>query len=94
MKSYREIANETNTTIDDVREAMGNAYKRETPYVRYYDDYDNPPSPLDGPAGYGRAETAFDVMWVVLDKWQLRDVCGSGRTREDAVIDALTKGYQ
>ena len=93
MRSYSEIAEETNTTIADVREAMNNAEKRETPYVRYYDDYKNPPSRFDGLAGYGRAEVAYNVHWVVLDKWQLRDVCGSGRTREDAVIDALTKGY-
>lgn len=94
MKSYLEIAEETGATVADVREAMNNAEKREVPYCRTYDDFDNPPSQLQGPSGYGRQETAYDVYWVVLDKYLLRNVEGSGRTREDAVVDALNKGYR
>lgn len=38
-------------------------------------------------------EIAYDVYWVVLDKWRLEHVEGSGHTKEEAVIDALNKGY-
>ena len=44
MRSYKEIAKETGHSVADVREAMNNAEKREQPYVRIVDDYDNPPS--------------------------------------------------
>lgn len=92
MRSYKEIAKETGHSVADVREAMNNAEKREQPYVRIVDDYDNPPSVF--PTCYGRMEIAYDVYWVVLDKYLLRNVEGSGRTREDAVVDALNKGYR
>ena len=91
MKSYLEIAEETGATVADVREAMNNAEKREQPYVHIVDDYDNPPSVF--PTCYGRMEIACDSYWVVLDKWRLEHVEGSGRTKEEAVIDALNKGY-
>lgn len=39
MRSYKEIAEETGTTIADVREAMSLAEKREMPVDHYYDDY-------------------------------------------------------
>ena len=92
MRSYKEIAKETGHSVADVREAMNNAEKREQPYVRIVDDYDNPPSVF--PTCYGRMEIAYDVYCVVLDKYLLRNVEGSGRTREDAVVDALNKGYR
>lgn len=41
MRSYKEIAKETGTTIADVREAMSLAEKREMPVDHYYDDYDS-----------------------------------------------------
>lgn len=91
MRSYKEIAKETGHSVADVREAMNNAEKREQPYVRIVDDYDNPPSVF--PTCYGRMEIAYDSYWVVLDKWRLEHVEGSGRTKEEAVIDALNKGY-
>lgn len=91
MRSYKEIAKETGHSVADVREAMNNAEKREQPYTRIVDDYDNPPSVF--PTCYGRMEIAYDSYWVVLDKWRLEHVEGSGRTKEEAVIDALNKGY-
>lgn len=94
MRSYKEIARETGHSVADVREAMNNAEKREVPYCRTYDVFDNPPSQLlQGPSRYGRQEIAYDIYWVVLDKWRLEHVEGSGRTKEEAVIDALNKGY-
>lgn len=69
MRSYRELAEEAGVTVGAVRDAMGRAERREIPYTRTYDDFRNPPNPLDGPAGYGRAETAYDVIWVVRDQW-------------------------
>lgn len=92
MRSYKEIARETGHSVADVREAMSNAEKREQPYERIVEDYDNPPSVF--PTCYGRMEIAYDIYWVVLDKWRLEHVEGSGRTKEEAVIDALNKGYR
>lgn len=90
MRSYRELAEEAGVTVGAVRDAMGRAERREIPYTRTYDDFRNPPNPLDGPAGYGRAETAYDVVWVVRDQWG-RSVDGYGRTREEAVLTALRR---
>ena len=91
MRSYKENAKETGHSVADERDAMNNAEKREQPYTRIVDDYDNPPSVF--PTCYGRMEIAYDVYWVVLDKWRLEHVEGSGHTKEEAVIDALNKGY-
>ena len=44
MKSYSEIAEETNTGIEDVRVAMIFATKCETPRSVEYNDFSNPPS--------------------------------------------------
>lgn len=88
MRSYKDLAEEAGVTVEAVRDAMGRAERREIPYTRMYDNFRNPPNPLDGPAGYGRAETAYDVVWVVMDRWG-RSADGHGRTREEAVLDAL-----
>lgn len=95
MKSYREIAEKTGATIADVREAMNCAKKREVPYSRTFEDFDHPAG-YDYPciASYGREEIAYDVHWVVLDKYQLRYVEARGRTREEAVINALNNGFR
>lgn len=58
MRSYKEIAKETGTTIADVREAMSLAEKREMPVDHYYDDYDSRISLTFSPADYGRCEVA------------------------------------
>lgn len=91
MKSYLEIAEETGATVADVREAMNNAEKREQPYVHIV--MTTIIRRAFFPTCYGRMEIAYNSYWVVLDKWRLEHVEGSGRTKEEAVIDALNKGY-
>lgn len=72
-----------------MRDAMGRAERHEIPYTRMYDDFRNPSRPF-GPGRYGRAETAYDIVWVVRDQWG-RSVDGYGRTREEAVLAALRR---
>lgn len=86
MRSYREIAHEAGASVEDVREAMRNARKRSIPFCRTYDDFRNPPNPLDWLAGWGRMKVVEDVFWST---W-IHDVSGRGRTREGAVIGALS----
>lgn len=68
MRSYKDLAEEAGVTVEAVRDAMGRAERHEIPYTRMYDDFRNPPRPF-GPGRYGRAETAYDVVWVVRDQW-------------------------
>lgn len=89
MRSYRDLAEEAGVTVEAVRDAMGRAERHEIPYTRMYDDFRNPPRPF-GPGRYGRAETAYDVVWVVRDQWG-RSVDGHGRTCEEAVLAALRR---
>lgn len=86
MRSYREVAYDAGASVEDVREAMRNARKHSIPYCRTYNDFKNPPNPLDGPAGWSRMEVVEDVFWST---W-VHDTPGRGRTREEAVIDALS----
>lgn len=90
MRSYKDLAEEAGATVEAVRDAMGCAERREIPYTRMYDDFRSPPYPFGGPDRYGRAETAYDVVWVVRDQWG-RSVDGHGRTREEAVLAALRR---
>ena len=84
-----KVLAEAREQVEAVRDAMGRAERHEIPYTRMYDDFRNPPRPF-GPGGYGRAETAYDVVWVVRDQWG-RSVDGHGRTREEAVLAALRR---
>lgn len=94
MRSYKEIAKETGTTIADVREAMSLAEKREMPVDHYYDDYDSRISLTFSPADYGRCEVIVKTFWAIADKWGRPGNCGSGRTREETVINALNNGLR
>lgn len=69
MRSYKEIAEETGTTIADVREAMSLAEKREMPVDHYYDDHDSRISLTYSPADYGRYEVIVKTFWAIADKW-------------------------
>lgn len=71
MRSYRDLAEEAGVTVEAVRDTMGRAERHEIPYTRMYDDFRNPPRPF-GPGRYGRAEIAYDVVWVVRDQWGVR----------------------
>lgn len=90
MRSYRDLAEEAGVTVEAVRDAMERVERREIPYTRTYDDFRNPAQLLGGPGRYGRAETAYDVVWIVRDQWG-RSVDGHGRTREEAVLAALRR---
>ena len=90
MRSYRDLAEEAGVTVEAVRDAMGRAERHEIPYTRMYDDFRNPPRPVRT-GRYGRAETAYDVVWGGRDQWG-RSVDGYGRTREEAVLAALRRG--
>lgn len=94
MRSYGEIANETGTTVADVREAMSLAEKREMPVDHYYNDFNNPASHTFTPADNGRYEVVIETFWVITDKWGRRGNHGTGRTREEAVINALNNGLR
>lgn len=94
MKSYEEIAKETGTTIADVREAMSLAEKREMPVDHYYDDHDSRISLTYSPADYGRYEVIVKTFWAIADKWGRPGNHGTGRTREEAVINALNNGLR
>ena len=83
MKSYREIAWETGTTVKDVRALMKMAKKREVPCDHYYNDYSGFFIDL---ADTGRVEIVIDTFWSV------RGV--RGRTREEAVINALNNEFR
>ena len=89
MRSYKEIAEETGTTIADVREAMSLAEKREMPVDHYYDDHDSRISLTYSPADYGRYEVIVKTFWAIADKWGRPRNKGTGLTREEAVINAL-----
>ena len=95
MKSYSEIADETGVRVEEVREAMQCAEYREIPYFATVNNYDNATL---GRLGVGPAdeieETRYRRVWVVLDKYRLMNVEASGRTREEAVINALGKGFR
>lgn len=43
MRSYRDLAEEADVTVEAVRDAMGRAERHEIPYTRMYDDFRNPP---------------------------------------------------
>lgn len=69
---------------------------REFTYTadRYYDDYDSRISLTFSPADYGRCEVIVKTFWAIADKWGRPGNCGSGRTREEAVINALNNGLR
>ena len=94
MKNYSEIAEETNTGIEDVRVAMLFATKCETPRSVEYNDFSNPPSDNlnENPARYGRERIEFETWWEVRD--YDRQGYYTGRTREEAVINALNGGFR
>ena len=94
MRSYEEIAEETGTTVADVREAMSLAEKREMPVGHYYNDFDNPASHTFTLADSGRYEVVIETFWVITDMWVRRGNHGTGRTREEAVINALNNGFR
>lgn len=76
MKSYKAIAEETGTTIEQVRAAMACAGKTRDNIDCLHPDW---PEWFVSAGGAGR-----NLFWII-------HVQGWGETREEAVIDALTK---
>lgn len=94
MRAYQEIAEETNTSVRDVRMAVLFAHKCETPHTVEYNDFSHPvnDSLNEGPSRYGRVGIAFETWWEVYDyDTQSRYV---GNTREEAIINALNAGFR
>ena len=94
MRAYQKIAEETNTSVEDVRMAVLFARKRETPYTVEYNDFSHSVNDNlnEGPSRYGRAGIKFETWWEVYDfDTQSRYV---GNTREEAIINALSAGFR
>lgn len=94
MKSYKEIAEETGTSVEDVRMAMLFATKHETPHTVEYNAFSDPSSDDIGdcPARYGRIGIEFETWWGVCDYDRQGHYVGC--TREEAVINALNGGFR
>lgn len=85
MKTYEQIARETGASVEDVRKAMYAVEKIRLVTPHCINE---------------RVSVTYDVVWFVnsirgcgygLKSDRLAFSCGRGKTREESVIDALTR---